>query len=86
METRKRPNIPSRMLWEYDYETFNFDKSYRLVCERVFERGNLFEWREMMGYYTLAQIKDSIEWSAQLDEQDKVFCRFFIYSDLVNAA
>lgn len=76
METRNRPNIPARMLWEYDYETFNFDKYYRLVCERVLQLVNLHEWREMMRYYTLVQIKDAIEWSAQMDEQDKNFVAF----------
>lgn len=36
-----RPNIPARLLWEYNYETFNFDKSYKIVVERVMQRGDL---------------------------------------------
>ncbi len=83
---KRKPNIPARMLWEYDYETFNFDKSYRLVCERVLQLGNLNEWREMMNYYSVDQIKDAIEWSAQLDERDKIFCRYFLNSDLLQHA
>ena len=37
---KKRPNIPPVLLWEYDYDTFNFDRSYKIVIERVLERGS----------------------------------------------
>jgi hypothetical protein len=81
-----KPDIPPSLLWEYDLQTFNFDKSYRLVCERILQLGNLHDWKEMMAYYSLEEIKDAIEWSAQMDERDKVFCRFFLQSDLLTNA
>ena len=83
---KKKPNIPARLLWEYDYETFNFDKSYKIVIERVMQLGDLDEWREVVNYYSREQIIATIEWSAQLDERDKKFCRFFLNSDLLDAA
>ena len=83
----KRPNIiNSALLWEYDLETFNWKKSYKIVIERVLERGNLEEWKEMVKLYSTNQILEAIEWSAQLDKRDKDFSRMFLTSDCLNAA
>jgi hypothetical protein len=72
--------INSALLWEYDLETFNYEKSYKIVIERVLERGNLEEWREMVQLYKREQILETIEWSAQLDQRDKDFAIFFLPS------
>jgi hypothetical protein len=41
---KKRPDIINQvLLWEYDLDTFNYEKSYKIVIERVIERGNLEE-------------------------------------------
>ena len=85
-QSRPRPNIPANLLWEFDYEKFNFDKSYKIVIERVLERGTLEQWREMVKYYTRPQILETIEWSAQLDQRAKDFSRFFLDSDALDAA
>jgi len=45
---KAKPNTPTRLLWEYDYDTFNFDRSYKIVIERVLQLGNLHEWWEIM--------------------------------------
>jgi len=52
----------------------------------VLERGNLHEWREMVSIYSKAQILEVIEWSAQLEERDKIFSRFFLTSEFLHAA
>jgi hypothetical protein len=84
---QKRPHIiNSALLWEYDLETFNYKKSYKIVIERVLERGNLEEWREMVKLYTKEQILETIEWSAQLEKRDKEFSKFFLTSDFLHAA
>lgn len=83
---KKKPDISARLLWEYDMETFNFDRSYKIVIERVIERGDLAEWREMVKFYSKEQILETIDWSAQLDERDKEFARFFLQSDLLHVA
>ena len=77
--------INTALLWEYDLDTFNYDKSYKIVIERVLERGNLTQWREMVKYYSQQKILETIEWSAQLDQRDKDFSRLFIHSNLLYA-
>jgi hypothetical protein len=80
----KQLNIPSHLLWEYDISKFNFETSYKIVIERVLQRGNLEQWRNIFHYYGIKKMEETIEWSAQLDKRDKHFSRLFLKSDLVN--
>jgi hypothetical protein len=86
MQNKQPDIINTALLWEYDLTTFNYDKSYKIVIERVLQMGNLQEWRKMVNYYSTRQILDTIEWSAQLEERDKIFSRFFLTSDFLHAA
>ena len=84
---KKQPHIiNTALLWEYDLTTFNYEKSYKIVIERVLQRGNLNEWREMVSLYTKEQILEVIDWSAQLDERDKIFSKLFLTSGFLHAA
>jgi hypothetical protein len=85
MKTNKKPNIPAFLLWEYDLKTFNYDKSYKIVIERVLQLGTLTDWSEMVSYYPIEKILETIEWSAQLDSRDKNFSKFFLKSDMLYA-
>lgn len=77
----QRPNIVNNsLLWEYDLDTFNYGKSYKIVIERVIERGNLEEWRKMVRLYSRKQILETIDCSAQLSKRDKDFAIFFLPS------
>ncbi len=86
MQPLKPHIINPALLWEYDLDTFNYEKSYKIVIERVLERGNLAEWREMVSIYSTKQILETIEWSAQLDKRDKDFSRFFLTSEFLHVA
>lgn len=86
MQEKQPDIINTALLWEYDLTTFNYKKSYKIVIERVLERGNLQEWREMVNLYTKEQILEAIDWSAQLDERDKKFSKFFLTSGFLHAA
>lgn len=77
--------INSQLLWEYELDTFNYMRSYKIVIERVLQRGNLEQWREMVQVYSREQILDAIDWSAQMDKQEKEFSRFFLDSDFLHA-
>ena len=84
---KQQPHIINpALLWEYDLTTFDYEKSYKIVIERVLQRGNLDEWREMVSLYSKEQILEVIDWSAQLDERDKIFSKFFLTSEFLHAA
>lgn len=86
MTNNARHIINDALLWEYDLTTFNYDKSYKIVIERVLQLGNLQEWRNMVSYYSRDQILETIDWSAQLDKRDKDFARFFLNSGFLHVA
>lgn len=86
MKNNKPQIINPALLWEFDLDTFNYDKSYKIVIERVLQLGNLEEWRNMVNYYSKEQILETIEWSAQLDKRDKDFSKFFLASGFLHAA
>jgi hypothetical protein len=77
--------INSALLWEYDLDTFNYDKSYKIVIERVLQLGNLEEWKNIVKYYPREKIVETIHWSAQLDKRDKDFSLMFLNSEYFHA-
>ena len=87
MEKAKvKPEINSTLLWEYDLEIFNWDKSYKIVIERVIQMGNVQEWKEIRSYYGPEKIIETARWSKQLDERDKNFAERFLKSDYLDVA
>ncbi|MBC7641598.1 MAG: hypothetical protein H7174_04570 [Flavobacterium sp.] len=83
MNSKKKPNIPAFLLWEYYLEIFNYDKSYKIVIERVLQMGTINDWKEIINFYYNEKILETIEWSAQLDKRDKDFSKFFLKSDML---
>lgn len=78
--------IAPHLLWEYDLENFNYDRSRRVVIERVIERGSLADWRAIFQYYGQEVILEIAASSRQLSERDKRFTRIFLTSTLLHAA
>ena len=81
-----KPNIRPALLWEYDLETFNWERSYKIVIERVVQLGTVNEWKEIYSFYQPEKIFETVAWSKQLDKRDKDFASFFLNSDLLHAA
>ncbi len=75
--------LPKHFLWEYNYDSFDFDRGYKLVIERVLQRGNLEDWKNILHYYGREKILEVNEWSRQLDDRDKNFTRIFIDSEML---
>ena len=38
-------------------------------------------WKEIVSYYPIEKILETIDWSAQLQERDKNFSKLFLKSD-----
>ena len=85
-QKKKYSFIDQQLLWEYDLTSFNMDKSYKIVIERVLILGDIQEWRDILQYYGKDKILEVIEWSRQLEARDKEFSRLVIHSDLLHAA
>lgn len=46
-----KPDLPRRLFWEFDYETLDWQRSYRSIIERVIEWGSPQEWEIMISFY-----------------------------------
>jgi hypothetical protein len=51
LQRSPKPDLPKRLFWEFDYDTFDWQRSYRTVIERVIERGMPNEWEAMIHFY-----------------------------------
>lgn len=85
MKNAVKPKISPNLLWEYDFEKFNFLESYKLVIERIIQRGTLEEWYEMYRFYGKEKIVETLNWSSQLNKKDKNFGFIFLKSNLLHA-
>ncbi len=82
VDAKKIPlNIRHHLLWEYDLGKFDFDKSAFVVIERIIERGNMQEWRDMLKYYGKEEVLRVAMQSKQLDKRDKNFTKIYVDSE-----
>ncbi|KPQ19398.1 DUF6922 domain-containing protein [Algoriphagus formosus] len=51
MEERKKPIFDKRIFWDVNFENLDYDKKYKFVIERVFERGDVPDIRNCRRYY-----------------------------------
>ena len=79
-------SISNTLLWEYDLQSFDFDRSKQVVIERIVRRGNLDDWREMMRYYGKKVVLEAVKKSKQLSPKDRGFAHIFVDSNLAYAA
>ena len=78
--------ISRHLLWEFNLQTFDFEKSKSIVIERVVERGSLQDWRAIYKAYGADVILEVVRSSKQLSKKDKGFTSIFISSSLLHAA
>jgi hypothetical protein len=73
-------SIRPHLLWEFDLATFDFDKSAAIVIERIIERGDMEEWRQMLHYYGKEIVLQVAGESHNLDRKHKKFTEIFVHS------
>lgn len=56
----EKPRLNKRIFWDTDFSKIDYDKSYQSVIERVFERGDVSDIREIRRYYGDEVIKNSL--------------------------
>ncbi|RNL55271.1 hypothetical protein D7004_04985 [Pedobacter jejuensis] len=74
-----RPNLPKSLFWDMKYSNINWQRSYRIVIERVITRGEENDWEELLRFYGQEKIVDTLKNEiASLPEIiiDKV-CKYF---------
>ena len=59
METSK-PLLQKRIFWDVDFDTINYQKNGSWVIERVFERGDVTDIRQIRRFYGDEKVVDSL--------------------------
>jgi len=49
--TRATPNFHKRLFWDWNYSKIDWEKSYLAVIDRILERGDKDDWKELVRYY-----------------------------------
>jgi len=57
---KAKPIFNKRIFWDTDFEAIDYDKSYRSVITRVFERGDVEDIRQCRRYYGDEKIKETL--------------------------
>lgn len=70
-----KPLLNKRIFWDTDFEQLDYDKSYRSIIERVFERGDVEDIRQVRRYYGDEVIMASLRNAKWLRYDIFVFCK-----------
>jgi len=46
-----RPNLPPVLFWDFDFDKIDWRRSRLTIMERVFDKGDKSDWREMIRFY-----------------------------------
>jgi hypothetical protein len=52
----KKPNLPKRLFWDWDFDNIDWENAYRSIIARVLERGDKIEWEELVHFYGNSQV------------------------------
>lgn len=77
----KIPKIRPHLLWEYDLSSFDYQRQAVVVIERVVERGNVLDWKELIRFYGRARINKVVAGSPRLSKKDRKFTPLFLRSN-----
>lgn len=81
---KANPDIRKHLLWEYNWEEIDFVELATVVVERVIERGDIQDWKEMIRFYGKSKIREIARQSTRLDRKNKQFTNIFLQSKFVD--
>ena len=71
----QKPILHKRIFWDTDFDKIDYDKSFRSVIERVYERGDVEDIREVRKYYGDNMIINVLTTAKWLRYDIFVFCK-----------
>jgi hypothetical protein len=69
-----QPLLNKRIFWDVDFAAINYDKYDRFVIERVFDRGDVDDIRQVRRYYGDKKIKEVLTTAKYLFDETINFC------------
>lgn len=63
----KRIELRPTLFWDIDPKQLDANNSMRLIVERVLTRGNLSEFKQLIGFYSNEELRNCVVKIGQLD-------------------
>lgn len=70
-----KPLLNQKLFWDTAFNNINYDKSFRSIIERVFERGDVEDLREVRRYYGDEKIVETLTSAKWLRYDIFIFCK-----------
>ena len=70
---KAQPLLNKRIFWDVDFASINYNKDDRFVIERVFDRGDVDDIRQVRRYYGDKIIKEEIKKAKWIDPETLQF-------------
>lgn len=58
----EKPDLPKRLFWEFRFDQIDWRKQYTTVIQRVIEWGNENEWNEIIDFYGIHKVIDTLKY------------------------
>lgn len=68
------PELPKRIFWDVDFDKINYDKKWKSVIERVFDRGDINDIRQARRYYGDEKVIEALTSAKYLFDETINFC------------
>jgi hypothetical protein len=78
-----KPKFERRIFWDVDFDAIDYDKSARFVIERVFERGDVEDYRQCFKYYS-EELITSVILNARFLPEHRMFLAAAVINKPVN--
>jgi len=59
--TKKGPDFPKELFWEWNLAKTDWQKHYLGVIDRVIQRGNRQDWKELVQYYGEPKVTQALK-------------------------
>lgn len=74
-----KPNLHTRLFWEFRYSEIDWSKHYSVIIARVIERGTEQEWEELIMFYGKEKVMETLKNEVNYlpDEIIQEVCKYF---------
>jgi hypothetical protein len=69
-----KPILAKRIFWDVDFEKIDYNKKYKFVIERTFERGDIEDIRQVRRFYGDDKVIEALTSAVYLMDETIDFC------------
>ncbi len=70
----QKPILAKRIFWDTNFDNLDYDKGYRSIIERVFDRGDINDIRQVRRYYGDDKVIEVLTTAKYLFDETIHFC------------